>query len=114
MSGTSNAGPMSSRCLPNGRKRPLTSLRVRLPDQSILPFHALKRQKVSEPSSPPDMAHLPGSPNNNHKTPLGVSTKIGFNNVAKKNGQGKKLVIKNRRGIYMNISVCRVRILVGM
>lgn len=52
------------------------------------------------------MAHMPGSPNNNHKTSLGMSAKIGFNNISKKNGQGKKLVIKNRRGTHTHTYMC--------
>ena len=102
MSGKSNKGPMSSRYVPNGRKRRLTSLRVKVPDKNLIPFQALKRQRTSDSDSntPLNMAHMPGSPNdtNNHKMSLGVSTKVGFNNLTKKPGQGKKLVIKNRRG----------------
>lgn len=94
---------MSSLYVPNGRKRRLNSLRVKVPDKNQIPFSAKKRRRTSDsaPHSPINMAHLPGSPNsaNNHKLSLSVTANVGFNNISKKPGQGKKLVIKNRRGI---------------
>ena len=93
----SGAGSMSSCFIPNGRKRRLTSLRVKSSDSTLPPFrpHKRLRTRKSDTHEPLDMAHLPGS-SNNHKM---SSSKVGFNNIAKKSNQGKKLVIKNRRGM---------------
>ena len=106
---------MNHRCPPNGRKRRLTSIRVKATSssQSQLPFLPKKRQRTSDSensdsqlaccSGSVDMAELPVSPSgtNNHRLSLGNNLlgKGGINNHTKKSGQGKKLVIKNRKGL---------------
>ena len=93
----SGASSLSSCFVPNGRKRRLTHLRVKTTDSKI-PFRPLKRQRIksSDSNEPLNMTDLPGASNNHKLSPA----KVGFNNIAKKNTQGKKLVIKNRRGMY--------------
>ena len=89
---------MSNPLLPNGRKRRLTPLHKKHRDPTLIPYQPVKRQR-SNSNAPPNMAHLPGS--NNHKmsagTGGGVAGRVGFN---KTSNQGKKLVIKNRKGIH--------------
>lgn len=90
---------MSNSLLPNGRKRRLTPLSKKWYDPTLIPYQPVKQQKTDS-NAPPNMAHLPGT--NNHKMSSGgdgTTAKIGFNNLAKKSNQGKKLVIKNRKGI---------------
>ena len=84
---------MNNPLAPNGRKRRLTPLRQKIPDPTTLPFQPVKLRRLEEPHN---MAHLPGS--NNHKVSVAGSggENAGFN---KKGGQGKKLVIKNRKGV---------------
>ena len=91
---------MSNPLLPNGRKRRLTPLHKKHRDPTLIPYQPVKRQRANS-NAPPNMAHLPGS--NNHKMSAGTggsAGRVGFNNLAKKSNQGKKLVIKNRKGIH--------------
>ena len=112
MSGSGSRGSMNNHC-PNGRKRRLTSHRVKVsssPDsnQPQLRFPPKKRPRTDDPelldaapsTSAVEMAHLPEA-SNNHKISLGNNfVKAGIsNNHARKPGQGKKLVIKNRKGV---------------
>ena len=117
MSGSGRTTSMNQLCPPNGRKRRLTSIRVKATSssQSQLPFPPKKRQRTSDSetsdsqlaccSGSVDMAELPVSPSgtNNHRLSLGNNLlgKGGVNNHAKKSGQGKKLVIKNRKGLRL-------------
>ncbi|CAI8003654.1 Cullin-4A [Geodia barretti] len=97
MTDRTNPGLMSNPLLPNGRKRRLTPLHKKHRDPTLIPYQPVKRQRANS-NAPPNMAHLPGS--NNHKMSAGTggsAGRVGFNNLAKKSNQGKKLVIKNRK-----------------
>lgn len=87
----------------NGRKRKL-SPQSNDKAQTKLKFPTEKRarfsQEVPEISQPSEnMAHLPADTNNKFPHVNSIATKAGLNNHAKKPGQSKKLVIKNRRGV---------------
>ena len=105
MSSGTNPRLMNNALAPNGRKRRLSVLRYKCPDPTLSsPVQPVKYQRLSSEAHTNSMAHLPGS--NNHKMAApgsgvgaGRSAKVGFNNVAKKSSQGKKLVIKNRKGV---------------
>ena len=100
---------VNHRFLPNGRKRKLSPCSVSSHDkrQSKLKFTSEKRIRVSQEVLDTvnselldsDMAHTVSPTESNNKLPFAnsFSAKASLNNH-KKPGQGKKLVIKNRKG----------------
>ena len=91
----------------NGRKRRLNPPSPHDKNQSKLKFASEKRVRLSQEvpdivnsgSSSSEMAHTISHTETNNKLPFtnSFTAKAGLNNH-KKSGQGKKLVIKNRRG----------------
>ena len=114
---------------PNGRKRQLnahstsptndrTQTKLRFPPEKRTRLSPeVSDQAHSSSSSTEDMAHMAGHSETNNKLPFSNSfaahsSKAGMNNHTRKPGQGKKLVIKNRKGTYRPKILCHYDVMV--